>query len=532
MRELKLLLKIEFKNVLHTLNPKSRACSSGKGKSVAFTAVMVFSVAMVLLYSAIYSVIMADAFKQIDALYLLPALMFTASCLLMLFTTIYKVKGTIFGFNDYDLLMSLPVKTSTIVLSRLMVLYSINIVFALFLMLPAGGVYIYYAMPGFEFYIGFVLSFLFVPMVPIIAASVIGLLIHFAASGFKQKNIVNLILTLSLFMGIMILSFNSNSFIANVVDIGQSVMKAVNQFYPLAVLYTNGVCKADFLALFLFILISAAAFALFAFVVGKIFKPLNTLMAANRTTSDYKMTSLNESSPFNALYKRELKCYFSSVSYVLNTGVGVVLFTMASIAIVFMGMDKLESLIGIPGINDIITKAGPIAISFFVVMSCTTACSISLEGKNLWIIKSMPISTKSIFLSKLAVNLTILLPAIIINASIFQYIFRFNVEQAVLLYFVPIAYAFFTALGGLALNLIFPNFTWSTEITVIKQSTAVMLAALLGIASVAVPLIVMFTIKTLDAKLVTYVTLIALVLADIAMYRYIMKRGVKTFHSF
>ncbi|MEI6578118.1 MAG: hypothetical protein WCN92_01490 [Eubacteriales bacterium] len=532
MRELKLLLRVEFKHVLNSLNPKTIKATKGKGKSIAFAVVIVFSMAYLLLYAVMFSTIMAKAFKQVDALYLLPALMMSTCCLMILFTTIYKVKGTIFGFNDYDLLMSLPVKTSTIVVSRMVVLYAINFIFCAFLMLPAGAVYIYYALPNITFYIGFLLTFFVIPLVPIIIASVIGLLIHFFASHFKHNNIANLIITLSLFMGIMYLSFNLNTFIMNVVDIGKSVMQSVNRFYPLAQMYTDGVCKADFLSLFLFIFISVSSFFLFAYIVGIKFKALNTLMAASKTTSNYKMTSLNVSSPFKAIYKRELKRYFSSVNYVLNTGVGFLLFTMASVALIFMGADKLEMIIKIPGITNIIAKAGPIAISFFVVMSCSTACAISLEGKNLWIVKSMPISIKSIFLSKLAVNLTLSIPSILINSSIFAYVFKFNVEQTMLLYLVPIAYAFFTAFGGLAINLNFPNFTWSTEITVIKQSAAVMLAALLGMMSVAVPLIIMFTIHSIDSKVIIYATFAALAIFDVSLYQYLMTKGVKTFSTF
>jgi ABC-2 type transport system permease protein len=538
MRELKLLLRVEFKHILSSLSlggvglSKAMKGSKGRGKSTVFTAVIGLSVVYLVFYAVLFSVVMAKAFRQVDAMYLLPALMMTASCLMMLFTTIYKVKGTIFGFNDYDLLMSLPVKTSTIVISRIVILYSLNFIFCAFLMLPAGAVYIYYALPDITFYIGFILSFFFIPFVPIIIAAVIGLLIHYVASFFKRKNIANLIITMSIFLGVMYLSFNAHNFISNVVDIGKAFMQTVNQYYPLAKMYTDGVCKSDFLSLFLFILISVSAFAVFTYVVGKKFKSLNTLMAANRTTSDYKMTTLKVTSPSMSLYKRELKRYFSSANYILNTGIGLLLFTMASVALIFMGTGKLETILGIPGAADIIAKAGPIAISLFVVLSCSTACAISLEGKSLWIIKSMPLSTKSIFLSKLAVNLTLSIPAILINASIFAFMFKFSFEQTMLMYLVPIAYAFFTAFGGLAINLNFPNFTWSNEITVIKQSAAVMLAVFIGMASVALPLVLMFTIHSLDAKIVTYATLIILAAADGLLYRYIMTKGVKIFSTF
>lgn len=532
MRELKLLLKVEFKHILNLISIENIKKSKSRGKSIAFAVIIIFSMAMMMFYAVMYSVMMGSAFSKINALELLPALMMTSCSMIILFTTIYKIKGTVFGFNDYDLLMSLPVKTSTLVISRLVVLYSLNFFFCIFLMLPAGGVYIYYANPDITFYAGFILSFLFIPMIPIVAASVIGLIIHLAAARFKHKNAVNLFITLSFFMLIMYVSFNQSNFILNMADIGQSIMKQVNRFYPLAVMYTNGVCKSDFLSLFIFIAVSILAFAVFVFFVGKKFKSINTLMAASRTTSNYKLTSLNVSSPFVALYKRELKRYFSSVNYVLNTGVGFLLFTMASVALIFTGTGKLEQLTGIPGAVDIIKEAGPIAVSVFVVLSCTTACAISLEGKNLWITKCIPIGTKTIFLSKLAVNLTLSIPAIMINSSIFSIIFKFSFGQTALMFLVPAAYALYTALMGLAVNLAYPNFTWSTEITVIKQSAAVMLAMVFGMLSVAVPLILLFTVDGINAKILTYATFVLLLAVDSVLYRHVMTNGVKTFGKF
>lgn len=532
MRELKLLLKVEFKHVLNSINSKTSNTAKSRKKSVALTVIIAFSAVMLMFYAVMYSVMMGDAFSKINAMELLPALMMSACCLITLFTTIYKVKGTLFGFNDYDLLMSLPVKTSTVVVSRMVILYSLNFFFCLFLMLPAGGVYIYYANPDITFYAGFILSFLFIPMLPIIAASIIGLIIHLAAARFKHKNAVNLFITLSFFMLIMFLSFQQKNIVLNMADIGQSIMNKVNRLYPFAKMYTNGICKSDFLSLFVFIAVSLSAFAVFTFLTGKKFKSINTLMAASRTTSDYKLTSLNVSSPFMALYKRELKRYFSSVNYVLNTGVGFLLFTMASVTLIFTGAGRLEQLTGIPGLVDIVRKACPIAVSVFVVLSCTTACAVSLEGKNLWIIKCIPVNTKTIFLSKLAVNLTLSIPAIIINSSIFSTIFKFSFGQTTLMFLVPVAYALYTALMGLAVNLAYPNFTWSAEITMIKQSAAVILAMIFGMLSVAVPLILLFAVHSIDARALTYCTLIVLMLTDFALYRHIMTKGIKTFGKF
>ena len=144
---------------------------------------------------------------------------------------------------------------------------------------------------------------------------------------------------------------------------------------------------------------------------------MNTALTNHATKRNYKMQSLEISSPFMALYRKELKRYFSSTIYVMNTGFGVVLLLIATIFIAIFGVENLDTLVGAPGISAMISFAAPFIISTMIAISCTTASAISLEGKNLWILKSSPIKTKTIFDSKIAVNLTILLPVVIASWS-------------------------------------------------------------------------------------------------------------------
>ena len=47
----------------------------------------------------------------------------------------------LFGFKDYDLVMSLPVPTSSVVLSRIASLYAMSLLFGVLVMVPAFAVY-------------------------------------------------------------------------------------------------------------------------------------------------------------------------------------------------------------------------------------------------------------------------------------------------------------------------------------------------------------------------------------------------------
>ncbi len=532
MRDFALLYKLELKHLLHSVNPASRRSSGEKNRKRGLAAIMIFSAFLILFYSVSYCVIMAKAFIKIDALWLLPAFMFSLCSMLMLFTTVYKVKGTVFGFDDYDFLMALPVKTSVLVLSRLAVLYSFNFTALLFILIPAAAVYAYYAVPGFYFYISFLVALPFVPMIPIGIAGALGTLIHLAASRFKHKRAVNMVLTLLLFSGLIVLSFNTNVFIENVTEISQAVTGVVNRFYPPAALFTNGVCKNNFSALFLFIAVSAGFFWLFSFAAAKKFKALNTLLLAEKTDSEFKVKEIKTTPVRLALYKRELQRYFSSVPYVLNTGMGLVLFTLSSAALLIMGKDRVVGYLGEANAVEMFYNFGPIAVSFFVVLSCTTASSISLEGKNLWIIKSLPLDPRDVFLSKIALNLSLSVPAVIINSALTALLFRFPPKQAFLLFALPLSYAFLTALGGLALNLMYPNFDWSSEVTVIKQSASVTLAVFIGMGAVAVPLVLLFIPLPISPFSINCGVLAVVSIADLLLYRYIITKGPKIFAEF
>ena len=52
-----------------------------------------------------------------------------------------KTNGVLFGFKDYDLVMSLPVPTSSVVLSRIASLYAMSLLFGVLVMVPAFAVY-------------------------------------------------------------------------------------------------------------------------------------------------------------------------------------------------------------------------------------------------------------------------------------------------------------------------------------------------------------------------------------------------------
>lgn len=525
------LLKIQlldFFNINKTLH-----CNDPKEKRRLYLMSVIFLIvfACLLWVSFMYTFSLARAYKEVGLINLfLPLLMLTSSILTFI-TTLYKANGLLFRFKDYELLMSLPIKTSIVIGSRVLLLYIMSLLFNVILMLPGCIAYAINTSPHLGFYIVFTITFFFIPLIPIILATFVGALISFIASRFKSTQFVSLILTFAFLIGYMGFSMQMQGMDVQIVDLSQTILSMMTKIYPIAPLYAMAVGELNASALLLFVVISLFAFFLFTILLSKSYKSLNTRLASSSTHSVYKQSSLKPSSCFMALYKKELKRYFSSSLYILNTGFGVVLLIIVSIIFALSGGEGLDELLKMPGLKNILHTAAPFAMSLFCVMSCTTACSLSLEGANLWIIKSSPIKALTFYLSKVAVNLTIVIPAILISGLIFAFTLKTTLLETLLIFLLPFAYTLWIAFVGIFINLKFPSFNWTSEVVVIKQSISAMLTPFIGILSLGIAFIPLLFSKEINLTFLAIVTSLCLFLFSFLLYVYIRKNGEQLLYT-
>jgi ABC-2 type transport system permease protein len=465
-----------------------------------------------------------------EILVLLPELMMVATSLITLLTTIYKVKGTLFGFKDYDMIMSLPVRTGEIAASRLLLLYLVNLLFTLIIMIPAGIAYGILVKASISFYILHMLTVFFIPLIPMIIATAIGTIIMLVSLKFKYSNSIHLILTVILISGIAILSFQAENSPQLIGEVSAAVTKQVEGLYPLAALYKRAVCGGEAVSLFLFVSMSVLAFLLFAIIIGWRFKKINTCLLATVTNGKYKLSILTQSTPIKALYRKELKRYLSSNLYVLNTAVGIVMLTIGAVVALFAGEGKIAQMLEIPEMADILGALAPVFVSGCVATCYITACSISLEGKNLWILKKAPISPMSIFSSKIAVSLTITVPAVILDGILIAIGFRLSIGETILVLLMPACYAVFIAVAGLIINLHLPNFNWTTEVSAIKQSGAALTATFFGLFAAIIPGAAVVLLGSFVSPLIiNSLTTGIVVLCSLVMLYYLKTRGSRLF---
>ena len=174
---------------------------------------------------------------------------------------------------------------------------------------------------------------------------------------------------------------------------------------------------------------------------------------------------------------------------VLNAGLGVILLCVFSICFLFNSVGQIGNSAGIENINEYLSNLAPVFISSMLSLSCPAASSISLEGKNIWILKSSPVEVKMILNAKIAVNLTLHLIGYMISVSVFVLKLDMNLIQVTNLIIVPICYSFFITVIGISLNKKYPNYDWDSEMIVVKQSLPVIVTGIIGMIAIITPIL-------------------------------------------
>lgn len=487
------------------------------------------SIAIVIIMLAGYCFITAYGLGSIGLAEIIPGYAFTITSLIILFFTIFKASGVLFAFKDYDMLMALPAKTTEVITSRFLLMYGMNLFFSIFVMLPMGISYCLWTHPQVIFYPMWIISIIVTPLVPMTIATIIGTIISAISSRFKQTNIVSIILSFVLTIAFLGASMSAGTMNSSQIDIeklasiGTMLSQKMNQIYPLEGIMEKAICKYDLVAFFVFLIISGLWYYIFVKIVSIKYKAINTGLTTHQTKSNYELKSLKVTSPFKALYRKEMQRFFSSYLYVLNVGMGAVLVLVGSIACFIVGMDKMEQIMGIRIIQSDIVKFVPFVISAMLAMTCTTAVSISLEGKSLWILQSSPVDAAMIYKSKMAVNLSILLPISVLSSLFMSLFLKVNIISNMWMFITPLAYVFLTSVWGIFVNLKIPNFTWESEVVVIKQSMSSMLGIIGGMIFGIIPIGILFSMPSVNENLLTGVITFLIISITVLLYKKVCK---------
>lgn len=177
----------------------------------------------------------------------------------------------------------------------------------------------------------------------------------------------------------------------------------------------------------------------------------------------------------NAIAFKEFKRLTGSTAYMVNGAMGEILAVLLGVVTLIFGFDKIVSKVtnGAPFDPSIIRPAIPFIIYFFIGMIATTVCSPSLEGKNYWIIQSLPIEKKTVYKGKMLFNMYLIVPFMAFSTVCLCISAKVSLLNTVLYLALGFLLCAFSTAWGCVCGIKHMRLDWENEIEVIKQGAGV-----------------------------------------------------------
>nr|WP_305114723.1 hypothetical protein [uncultured Acetatifactor sp.] len=422
-----------------------------------------------------------------------PAVLGMAVAALVFFFTVFKAGAVLFDRRAFEKEIPLPVTVRAVIFSRFLSMYVTDMLLGVLVMLPGMALYGIMERPGLAFYGYGIVAVIFLPLLPMTAASIAGALIAGVTARWRKKNLAGILLTLvfvcAILAGSMRMSVMEESQLIEMMqDMALQLERQIRGIYPPALWMAEAMARGSIGKLALFLGVSVGTFAAFLEILRPFYGKICMLLGANEAKGNYRMKELHARSVLGSLIEREWRRYVSSTVYVTNTLVGQILMVFLAGAVLVIGKDGIGALIGIQGITD---RMLPVVLGVLPGMMPMTACAVSMEGRQWWMMQTLPVSRREMVWSKVALNLIVTAPFYVVSEVLLFIALRPGWTKMLSLIAVPAAYCVFSARVGLAINERMPVFDWENETRVVKQSASSMLSMLTDMAAGLIPIVVL-----------------------------------------
>ncbi len=390
------------------------------------------------------------------------------------FGSVFNTYASLYKSKDNDFLLSMPIPSKKILMIRLSGVYFMGLMYELIVMIPALIAWFQTAGPGAAGVVCTLLIPLVLSVLVLVFSALLGWLVALISDRLKHKNVVVVLLSL-IFIAVYYYCYGHaftiiQSILANPQAVGNQVR---NIFYPM---YHMGLAaEGNLLSMLIFTTIAGILFAAVFWVLSRNFLKIATTNRGE-AKARYREWRVKVRSVNGALLQKELRRFLGSANYMLNCGLGIVIMFVSAGALVWKHEVVREILYEFfPGNQEIVFLTAAGAVCLLSSMNDITAPSVSLEGKNLWLVRVFPVSGRQVLMAKLKLHLLLtMIPAAVLITAV-EWVLKPTAPFAVL---IPVSAALFIlvmAEFGLFLNVKTPNLHRNSEIVPIKQSLGVMI---------------------------------------------------------
>lgn len=521
MNKLLLLLKTYGKIYLGSIARRGNKKETLSGGAL----ILIISAVFVVLFASM-SISTIEQFLQLDPPEPEYALYVLTSTGIIFMLLIVVIKGTNFKkSNDHDLLLSLPLNKSTIVLSKILKDYLFDLISLLMIMLP-GYVCYYFLVSDASFLI--IINGLIAIILLTFLSNAIAILMNFIIAkltrNLKKAEIIQTLVSVFITIVFLVFYFIFNMSLTNSPDFVENFVN----FYPIR-LVVDFIANSNMLSFLILFGICIIPFSLAVMLEVYDFNHQNNFVNSSKKTLSFKKKNV-----FFSLFKNESSRYFRSTIYVLNTIIGSFFILLSAGLLVGFGKERLEEMIitFMPNATNMVDNLNVIIVLALMLVSSTvitTSASISIEGKHLWILKVHPVDEKLIFSAKIFLNLLLGgIPSVIASLIVS---FSIGFEYFPFILILMLLSVLFAAVEGLINNLKHYKLDWKDEQEIVKQGMAVLIS--MGVA--VVPGLVLFVLflavfmSFINPFLYLAICVLVMIIVNIVLLSYLFTKGINKF---
>ncbi len=527
------LLKIDLINnlSLNTVFSKKKKTEKQKGSKLLGMAFVYLLLAFIIVfYTVIFSTMIGQSGKY-EAIITLGCGLGGMLCLIM---TLGQSYGILFQSKDYEMLAALPIKKSIISSSKLISLLIINYGYFNLSFIPSVIMYILFAGFQSQYVLFAFVGALMGPLLAVCVCSGCAFVLGRLLSGFKYKNLITSIASIAFIIIVFIFSFSISSLETSMPEeefliyMAEKIENAFSKTYPVSI-FLSKTFSGEWINLIWFVLISLIPFILFVILIGKNYVRINENLKKSYKVKGFKLEKQKNNNNFIALLKKEAKVFFTTNTYLMNVIISPILSTIMLVAVYYSfsstgALDELEDMKQIFPLILVILQL------FAMGMTTSSASSISMEGKQFWILKCSPISSKTVLFVKSFFNVLLCTPFILTNFVLSLVLYKINIIDAFVMQLSVLFAISAHSMLGLWINTVNYKFDWDNPAQIVKSGANTLLAMLTSFAIdilLGIAAFISFMIGLFNPVLVCVATMLLVVIA----YFVLFKNGLKRYNN-
>lgn len=494
MRTFLILMRVQMHALVRSLTPGSRRI--GMALTVLLGVLLVG-------FAALYLAVLGLTLVGFGLGSALPAFAVALSALAGVVFTFLKANGTLFGLTDFDLVMSLPVPRRTVVAARVTALYTSAMFMGAVASVPLWAVYLACVACSPWAITCAVLSVLLAPAVPTAIATFLAFGVNALASRFRHANLVYIVISLIAFTALVVVLYGF-SFTAGAdgdaameqLAGGLAAMSSLLSLgWPPAAWMGDAVSNGSVAALAAFIGVSLAVPALALEIMQRNYLRINAALTAHArgralTAGELRHRSGRTASPFKAIVLKEFRTLLGIPSYAFNCLFGYLFMLVIAVALSVVGLEGILGSGVIDGVelsaaeyhatSGVVANALPWAFVFCGIMCPSAACSVSIEGRNAWVLAAAPLPARTILGAKLASNALPVAATLAVSALVLLVSGQVDALGVVEVLVTGFGAFFLMVNIGLSSDARKPNFSWMSPNEVVKRGFPIMIVVLGG----------------------------------------------------